>query len=150
MRKTPSEVLTKSLRLLGIVAALSGCGGDGAGSPSLNSASPAVDSYPPDGMQCTAQLDPSGTVPTLVPKALAAHCATCHGPAGHGGNGYPDIHLMITFDSFSAIVRQGMSGSLGIMPAFPVTQLGDDDLKRIYAFVSMSPLVETHQCTPAP
>jgi mono/diheme cytochrome c family protein len=131
--------------------ALSGCGGDGAAAANgPNGATPAVDTYPPDGMQCTAELSPSGTVPTLIPKAFAAICATCHGPAGYGGNGYPDLRLMLTFASFSGIVRNGMSGSLGIMPAFSTAEVGDDDLKRIYAFLTMSPIVETHQCVPAP
>lgn len=144
------KALTNFLGIAFSIVAMNGCGGpDSTTTPAANDVTPTVATYPPDGMQCTAILDPSGTIPTVVPKALAAHCAMCHGPAGHGGNGYPDIHLMITFDQFSGIVRNGKGGSLGIMPPFSTAQVDDDDLRRIYAFLTMSPLVETHQCHPA-
>src|SRR5437588_11971558 len=138
---------------IGIMAAMSGCGGIDNSSMMPNGdvpPTPPVDTYPPDGMQCTAVLDPSGMVPTMVPKAFAANCARCHGPAGYGANQYPNIHLMFSFAQLSQVVRNGLSGSIGIMPPFVTSQVGDDDLRRIYAFLTKSPIVETHQCQPAP
>jgi mono/diheme cytochrome c family protein len=145
------KALSTFLSMVGIIAAMSGCGGTDNSAMGVDvPPAPPVDTYPPDGMQCTALLDPSGTVPTMVPKALAAKCSACHGPAAYGVNQYPNLHLlMITFDQFSGIVRQGKSGSIGIMPAFVPSELSDDDIRRIYAFVTKSPILETHQCQPA-
>ncbi len=105
--------------------------------------------WPPTGQDCTTTLDASGTVPTAAPQAFLDECAGCHGPTGSGHAGYPAIAgLNLPFATFQTTVRTGIVAANGEMPYFEASWLNDDDLRRIYAFLTKSPLVETKQCAP--
>ncbi len=104
--------------------------------------------WPPTGQVCEAKLDPAGTVPTSPPQAFVDECAGCHGPTGAGHGKYSSILGARSFDGFQRIVRSGLMASTGEMPFFKPAWLNDDDLRRIYGFVTASPILETHVCTP--
>jgi mono/diheme cytochrome c family protein len=104
--------------------------------------------WPPTGQDCSASLDPKGSIPSAPPQAFEDECAGCHGPDGSGHAGYPNLLVARPFDELQAIVRAGRIGSIGEMPAFKTSWLNDDDLRRIYAYLTKSPLLETQQCQP--
>ena len=107
--------------------------------------------YPPTGQDCQTTLDPSGVIPATPPQAYIDECSGCHGPNATGHSVYPPIPTTLTFEGFSAIVRAGLIGNNGLeMPFFKPTWLNDDDLRRIYGFVSKSPVIETGVCQAVP
>jgi hypothetical protein len=77
-------------------------------------------------------------------------CAGCHGPTGTGREGYPYPNIVQgaprTFAAFQAVVRTGIVTPTLEMPFFKAAWLDDDDLRRIFAYLTQSPIVETHQC----
>ncbi len=108
--------------------------------------------WPPTGQSCATVLDPSGTVPTSPPQAFLDECAGCHGPTGAGRQGYPYPKIVpgSSFAAFQTIVRTGIVTATDEMPFFKTTWLNDDDLRRIYAFLAQTPIVETKVCQPLP
>lgn len=56
------------------------------------------------------------------------NCASCHGSDARGLNGQPDIHCNRDIHD---VVRNGRSGTIGVMPAFP--NLSDTDIATIQA-----------------
>jgi mono/diheme cytochrome c family protein len=106
--------------------------------------------WPPTGQSCETKLDPSGSVPTAPPQAFLDECSGCHGPAATGHGIYPAIRGPRTFDALQTIVRGGIVTPTLEMPFFKSTWLNDDDLRRIYAYLTGSPIVETKVCTPLP
>jgi mono/diheme cytochrome c family protein len=106
--------------------------------------------WPPTGQSCGTQLDPAGTVPTAPPQAYLDECAGCHGPNGTGHAGYPSIAGPRPFAMFQTTVRTGIVTPTAEMPFFKPTWLNDDDLNRIYAFLTQSPIIETKVCQPLP
>src|SRR5277367_3171287 len=106
--------------------------------------------WPPTGQSCETKLDPAGTVPTAAPQAFLDECSGCHGPTAMGRGTYPSIRGARTFDAFQTIVRGGIVTPTLEMPFFKTAWLNDDDLRRIYAFLTASPIVETKVCTPLP
>jgi mono/diheme cytochrome c family protein len=106
--------------------------------------------WPPTGQDCTTTLDASGTIPSSPPQAFLDECSGCHGPNGTGHGMYPNIAVGRPFAAFQTIVRGGVVTPTDEMPFFKETWLNDDDLRRIYAYLTQSPLVETKSCTPIP
>ena len=106
--------------------------------------------WPPTGQTCATTLDASGTVPTSPPQAFLDECSGCHGPAGTGHAGYPNITGPRPFDAFQTIVRSGIVTPQAEMPFFKTDWIDDDDLRRIYAFLTRSPIVETKACQARP
>lgn len=108
--------------------------------------------WPPTGQDCGTTLDSSGTVPTSPPQAYLDECAGCHGPTATGRQGYPypAIAGPRPFAAFQTTVRGGIVAPTMEMPFFKPTWLDDDDLNRIYAWLTQSPIVETKVCTPLP
>lgn len=67
--------------------------------------------------------------------AQAPFCANCHGTQGEGGFG-PDLAgRALTFDQFRRAVRQPW----GIMPAYTETQLPDERIADLYAYLGSLP-----------
>src|SRR5262249_28375825 len=58
------------------------------------------------------------------------NCAPCHGADARGLQGRPDIHLN---HNIPAPARNGRSGSIGVMPAFP--NLTDADIADIQSYL---------------
>ena len=111
---------------------------------------PADAFWPPTGQRCTTRLDSAGSVPSDPPQAFADECAGCHGARGLGRGNYPNLSGARDYASFEAIVRGGRAGARNEMPFFKPSWLNDDDLRRSYAFLTQSPIVETKQCEPLP
>lgn len=55
-------------------------------------------------------------------------CMGCHGMTGMGGMGPPVAGTKLTEEQFLKIVREGK----GMMPATPVNQMSDDDVRAMY------------------
>ncbi len=106
--------------------------------------------WPPTGQSCGTRLANSGSVPTHAPQAYLDACAGCHGPTGSGHANYPNIRGARDLAAFTLAVRDGSQGVLGEMPFFKQSWLDDDELRRIYAYLTASPLVETQQCADVP
>ncbi|MBC7661612.1 MAG: cytochrome c [Chitinophagaceae bacterium] len=106
--------------------------------------------WPPLGQICSTSLDSTGIVSTEVPLAYKDSCAGCHGPNGTGHNEYTSIVGPRTYTDFETIVRKGRLGKSHEMPAFKSDWLDDDNMRRIYAYIAKSPLVETKVCKDAP
>ena len=104
--------------------------------------------WPPTGQSCVAQLAGTGNVLQLPPQAYLDECAACHGPTGAGNAKYPNIVGSRALADFTATVRNGKQGPAGESPAFKPNWLDDNDVLRIYAYLTGSPLVETYQCQP--
>lgn len=59
-------------------------------------------------------------------------CAACHGAQGEGGIGTKLAGTALTRDQ---IAQQMRTPTLGIMPPFPVSQIGDAELEQIIAYI---------------
>ena len=55
-----------------------------------------------------------------------------------------------SFPAFAAIVRSGVVTPTAEMPFFKTTWVDDDDLRRIFAFLTQAPIVETKVCQARP
>jgi mono/diheme cytochrome c family protein len=106
--------------------------------------------WPPTGTTCATALGDAGTIPTSPPQAFLDECSGCHGPTGTGRDIYPNIAVQRPFDVFQGIVRNGKLTTHDEMPFFKPEWLDDDELRRVYAYLTQSPLVETMTCTPRP
>jgi mono/diheme cytochrome c family protein len=106
--------------------------------------------WPPTGQDCATTLDASGTVPTQPPQAFTDECSACHGANGTGHSIYPNIAVPRAFADLQTIVRGGRVTANDEMPFFKPEWLNDDDLRRIWAFLTQSRLVETKNCQPLP
>lgn len=65
---------------------------------------------------------------------FASNCSTCHGAAGTGGNGGPDLTSRPAAKQVSAVVKQVGNGGGG-MPAFK-GQLTSKEIADVAAYVS--------------
>jgi len=74
----------------------------------------------------------------------ASACAGCHGAGALGGSGPSLAGTSQPFAAFQAVVRQGARG----MPAFPATQISDQTLEAIYAWLQAQAQVPTAQQSP--
>lgn len=117
------------------------------GGPAMSWPPAGVSPTPAPAQSCVTQLDASGTVPTLVPAAYLNSCSGCHGPNGAGSALYPSIVNNHTLADLTSFVRGGKTGTYGVMPQFDEAHLSSDDLRRIYAYLSKQPIVETGECT---
>ena len=69
-------------------------------------------------------------------------CYTCHGWDGHGGSGAVLSDLKLNQAGFTAYVRKGGPGVVGVggrMPSYSAKTVPDQDLADIYAFVKTFP-----------
>jgi mono/diheme cytochrome c family protein len=103
--------------------------------------------WPPTGQDCTAQLGGVGKIPTAPPQVFLDECAGCHLATGIGTGNFPDITGQQDYNTMLATVRSGIQGGVAEMPAFKTTWLNDDDTKRIFAYLSQTPLTETGVCS---
>lgn len=106
--------------------------------------------WPPTGQDCEAKLNAGGNVPVMAPQAFLDECAGCHGPDAKGRGVYPNILGARDLSAFFTTVRGGKVGAQAEMPAFKNLWVGDNDLRRIYGFLTGSPVEETRSCTPVP
>jgi len=90
----------------------------------------------------SARLRASMTFTTSAPPTYSGpgtglfttYCAPCHGADARGITGAGiDIHCMASIQPF---VRNGFTGPLGTMPAFPTSVLSDANIADIQAFLS--------------
>jgi quinohemoprotein ethanol dehydrogenase len=71
---------------------------------------------------------------TAGAQVFADNCAGCHGPAGKGGNGGPDLTSIPSAKDFAVVVKQVANGGPG-MPAFKGT-LSDAQINDVATYVT--------------
>jgi alcohol dehydrogenase (cytochrome c) len=93
----------------------------------------------------TPQPTPTSTTSTTPGAAASAsagqsvfadNCSVCHGAAGTGGNGGPDLTSLPDASDPAKVVHQVQNGGGG-MPAFKGT-LNDQDIQNVAAYVSQN------------
>jgi mono/diheme cytochrome c family protein len=62
-------------------------------------------------------------------------CYQCHGYFGHGASSGPRLSGAMPYEGFRQIVRF----PYGVMPAYPVELLSDEQLRAIYSFIETQP-----------
>ena len=75
---------------------------------------------------------------------IQSACAGCHGASALGGSGPSLAGTSQPFAAFQAVVRQGAAG----MPPFSETQISDQTLQAIYAWLQAQAQVPAVQQTP--
>jgi mono/diheme cytochrome c family protein len=79
-------------------------------------------------------------------------CYTCHGWDGHGGSGATLSGMKLNQAGFTAYVRKGGAGAVGVagrMPAYSAKTVPDQDLADIYAFIRTMPESKSAKDIPA-
>lgn len=105
--------------------------------------------WPPIGKDCAATLG-SGKVPSTPPQAFKDECSGCHGSVGQGHDAFPKVTGPREFSSFVSLIRAGRKGAIAEMPAFKTSWLNDNDLNRIYAYLTQTLLSESNKCVDLP
>jgi mono/diheme cytochrome c family protein len=62
-------------------------------------------------------------------------CYQCHGYFGHGASTGPRLSAAMPYEGFRQIVRF----PYGVMPAYPLELLSDEQLRAIYSFIQSQP-----------
>jgi len=89
--------------------------------------------YIPNNAEVTGDAD---AVHQLGVKTFAANCAMCHGLDGKKQyRGAPDLSISLSDnDKILHLVKEGIKGEMGVMPAFGGT-LSDDEINAVAAYV---------------
>jgi mono/diheme cytochrome c family protein/nitrate reductase gamma subunit len=85
-------------------------------------------------LQAKAQRNDSA--PTPAELYSDSSCAGCHGPTAMGGLGPPLAETKRSLQEFKQIVREGR----GMMPATPPTEISDEEIGAIHAWVRSTKL----------
>ena len=64
-------------------------------------------------------------------KSYETHCARCHGAEGRGGNGPRLVPFIFSYEQALEQIRHPVCD----MPAMPATQLSDEDVAKIVAYL---------------